>query len=1294
MDQEDPGGSFSGLRRPRSKLSAFLLFLALASPLPADTFTWDGGGADNGWKTNANWVGDVAPGSSQDLVFTGNVQTNTDAQVSAIYHSITFDAEAQTFTLNGSISVALTIETQIANLAAKAHQLNFLDFIVFGGPSNTISNVAGGSMTFAEGEIFLRELTIDGEGDTIIHSRMGNNIYPGSVIKNGSGTLTLSHANTYSGGTTITEGTLLATGSDALGTGAASVESGGSLQLISGVTLANALTLSGTGTGVGSGALVGEVTAEDGVATFAGEITLGSDATILATSGGFSGGRLDLNGRINTAGYDLSLTSDSGTPTGIVVSGAIEGSGGLKVTGLNIILQGSEPNTFSGGTEINGGTVRTEKTQALGSGDVTLRDAAILNPATDLTIGGNFLWEGGVIEQVLGTDSTAIHITGALDNSEGGSVFSLSMGTGFAINTSYTLLTFGDGSQFSTDTLEANSLNGITPDFRLINAGNTLQVIYLGATTGPLLQNSGDVYTPVDETFTVDGAVETGTATESNKVLSLAFADDGGSLVVHNTLTLGTGGITTGSGNASIVDGTLESAIGFHIDTAGGELTISSRLSAGESDDLRKTGEGVLRLLGDNTFGGDVLIAAGTIAVSADGNLGIGGNIHLDDSTLRAEGTFLTLRKAWLWPGGGTLEVASGQTLTWDGEVADSDVGIGAGTLTKTGPGTLVLTQSNSYSGGTVIHEGSVRTQNSNALGSGAVSLNAGADLAPTGNLTLSSFTWNGGTLSLSLGNVDRLTITGDFTKGSGDAFLFDLANDGFGINQTYTLLTFGNNDGFSLSDFSASAFYGTTAVFAFEGNSLTLQYTGAVSGPVLQNSGPVFTPVDANFLVSGAVTTQGPLENNTVNSLLFENKSSLEVSKTLTITSGNFTVINGSAALTGSKVVTPGDFRKLGSGMLVTSLNLDINGGATIEEGGLIVNGRFATTHGLTLSQATFLGGSGVIDGNVVNHGRLNPGNSPGTLTLLDDYTQAADGDLAIEIASLDSFDRLQVGGTASLAGLLDVIPYGAPSFAYGDEFTFLKAGKVTGEFNRMNTPTGDRWRLIYEPQKVSLLVAPTSYTLLAQTPNQRSVAAALDHYISATGDDRETVSIALDRLRADDYPDALNQIAPTFYESLGRITVEQSHSQGQMLQQRLGAVRLGYRGFSQVGLDAPVVAQNTSPSYIGKDIREVHDIMEPVADNPWGVWIAGNGLFAKASSLNNVPNYRFDSGGFLLGADYHWSDQFATGLYAGYQGTRARYDDGSRTDIDAARFGAYATFDSGNGFYSNGILGGGYSS
>jgi autotransporter-associated beta strand protein len=87
----------------------------------------------------------------------------------------------------------------------------------------------------------------------------------GSLTKIGAGTLTLSSANTYSGGSTISGGTLSVQNNTALGSGALTFDSG-TLQA-GGLTLGNAIKVNGTGRIVDGGsfsvALTGNITSHE-----------------------------------------------------------------------------------------------------------------------------------------------------------------------------------------------------------------------------------------------------------------------------------------------------------------------------------------------------------------------------------------------------------------------------------------------------------------------------------------------------------------------------------------------------------------------------------------------------------------------------------------------------------------------------------------------------------------------------------------------------------------------------------------------------------------------------------------------------------------------------------------------------------------------------------------------------------------------------------------------------------------------------------------------------------------------
>ncbi len=104
-----------------------------------------------------------------------------------------------------------------------------------------------------------------------------------------------------------------------------------------------------------------------------------------------------------------------------------------------------------------------------------------------------------------------------------------------------------------------------------------------------------------------------------------------------------------------------------------------------------------------------------------------------------------------------------------------------SGLLTKTGDGKLVMSGTNTYTGGTSIAAGTLETKSASALGTGAVSVAAGANLELGSELTVSSLTIAEGG-SLIFGNGTTLTVTGTLTLTSAndiklaEGFTFDSA--------------------------------------------------------------------------------------------------------------------------------------------------------------------------------------------------------------------------------------------------------------------------------------------------------------------------------------------------------------------------------------------------------------------------------------------------------------------------------------------------------------------------------------
>ncbi|MCK4342739.1 MAG: PKD domain-containing protein [Phycisphaerae bacterium] len=120
-------------------------------------------------------------------------------------------------------------------------------------------------------------------------------------------------------------------------------------------------------------------------------------------------------------------------------------------------------------------------------------------------------------------------------------------------------------------------------------------------------------------------------------------------------------------------------------------------------------------------------------------------------------------------------------------------------------------------------------------------------------------------------------------------------------------------------------------------------------------------------------------------------------------------------------------------------------------------------------------LAGSGTLTGNVVSDGTAAPGGSTGILTLVGGFTQSALGVLSIEIGGTtpgSEYDILDVTGTASLDGQLDVELINGFVPEVGQQFTILTAGSVTGEFL---TVTGQGcFSVTYNTNDVTLTALP----------------------------------------------------------------------------------------------------------------------------------------------------------------------------------------------------------------------------
>ncbi len=314
--------------------------------------------------------------------------------------------------MTGAGTLVLTAASSFAGgTTASRGLINFNAANNFG--SGTIS-LNGGGLQWATGNTtdISGRLAAFGSGGATFDTS-GNNVTfanalsgAGGLTKAGNGTLALSTANAYTGGTTIAAGTLRLTGTGTLGaaTGATTV-SGGTLDLGGSTQTQSALTLSG------------------------GTIQNGGLNTSITSTGG----------TINGVGGTASLTTTSGTT---IVTGTNTYSGATTVNGgvLDVVGSISDPTVNANGTLMGTGTVAATQVNAGGTfapGNGTA--------GTSMSIAGNLAFASGAIYLVQVNPSTASFATVTGTATLGGATVNAVFANGSYVARQYTILTATGG---------------------------------------------------------------------------------------------------------------------------------------------------------------------------------------------------------------------------------------------------------------------------------------------------------------------------------------------------------------------------------------------------------------------------------------------------------------------------------------------------------------------------------------------------------------------------------------------------------------------------------------------------------------------------------------------------------------------------------------------------------------------------------------------------------------------------------------------------------------------------------
>ncbi len=721
----------------------------------------------------------------------------------------------------------------------------------------------------------------------------------GGVTKAGTGTLTLSGGNTYTGATTIGAGSLVLSGGSAisdssavnLSTSGANLtlnnnETVGSIAGVAGTTVslgANTLTAGGLNTNttltsvvsdtggitkVGTGTLtLGGVNTYTGATTISsGTLALNATGTVAASSGvannsAFSiaaAKTIDSMTGAGTTALGGVLTIGDASNTSSTYTGVASGAGGITTAGTGTLTLGGV-NTYTGATVIGAGS-----TLALNAAGTIAASSGVAN-AGNFTIAGN-----KTIDSMTGAGTTALGAN------------SLTIGDASNTTSTYSGVISGAGgiTKAGAGTLTLSGTNSYTGTTTVSSGTLALGANNVLADTSSVVVNGG-IFSVNTRTDTVAGVQ-----------------------LLSGSITGAAGGVLTSTSNYDLQSGAVSAALGGAVN-------------------LNKSTAGTVTISGANAYTGSTNVNAGTLTTNAavpnNSAVTIAGGATLNLTALDVVGSVAGAGNVTL--GAFTLTTGGDNTST-----IFSGVASGTGGITKAGTGTFTLSGANTYTGATTINAGTLR-------------LAGGAAIADTSAVTLANVA--GATLDLNGANETIGSLAGggatggNVTLGAGT-----LTTGGNNTNTTYAGVISGTGGfakiGAGTQTLSRSNTYtGTTTISA---GTLTMGANDifANTSSILVNGGTL----DANTrtdtvagvrLDSGAITgTTGALTSTSAYDL-----RSGSVSKILGGAVGLNKTTAGTVTLSGANTYTGAT--AINAGTLVASNGAAlgaVGGGTTVASG------------------------------------------------------------------------------------------------------------------------------------------------------------------------------------------------------------------------------------------------------------------------------------------------------------------------------------------------------------------------
>ena len=833
-----------------------------------------------------------------NLTYTGTGGDTTD-------RSITMPAGAGVFN-NGTGPISFSAANVVQSGTASARTLTLGGS--YAGGANTLGSIIGNSGT-------------------------GANIT--SLGKNGASIWTLTGVNTYTGSTSITQGTLRVTGSGVLGGATGSVADANNV--VFGGTNANATLEFETTANLGaadqtrfrnSGGTAGTGGTLKYIGTTAQTVskTIQCDSSIgIRLESDSVGGAVTFNGTLDAAGRAFYL---GGSGTG-------DNTLALNLTNNTVTKNGvgrwvlTGANTYTGATIINAGTLAAGASGAFGNNSpVTLANDATANidlNGFDIQIGS--VTGGGSTGGNINLGAKTLTIGGANTSPAAYAGTISGVGGGITKTGTGTLTLAGTNSYTGATMVSAGTL-AITGTLTgsTIALANTTTLTGTG-TVGAVTVASGGLLVPGtagagalttgDLTFSGTGTITLGTFSNYNASPAMVV----GNLTANGaarSVTINIGGTTATNGSYKLLTYTGGSIAG----TGTSAFVLGTKPSTGarQSQTLEDTGSALNWVVSGAS---PVWTGAQSTEWSINNLIGpknwkldtngsptdyIDTDVTLFDDT--AINTVVDISVANVTP---TSMTFNNSSLPY---TIQGSYGITAGNLIKSGTAGLTISNANSFAGGTALNSGTITVGTATALGTGSVALNGGT-LAINGQTLANPIVAGGGAVNGSgtlAGNVTGTTL---ICQGTGDTLVLTGTNTVAADITTGTTLQIGNGGtAGTIGNISNSG----TAVFD---RSDAVSYAGTITG-------------------AGSVQKPG--------------------AGTLTLTAAQ--------AYTGATTLTNGTLKCTGSGSIETTSGITIAPGAAFEWGRDAnvtrdISGTGTITRSTTTGNAVFSGNNSTFAGN-----------------------------------------------------------------------------------------------------------------------------------------------------------------------------------------------------------------------------------------------------------------------------------------------------------------------------------------